>query len=145
MSAYRQQALIDVPITTVWALVSDVNRHPEWWPRIVKVQCEGIEQGCEYRQVTATLTGKIETDVRIEHLEDCRELNLRCLDTGTFCRWLLTETHDGTFIDAEFGMDPNGLANRVFDVVAGKRYFRRWLEGALDGLRAAAGEERAVS
>jgi hypothetical protein len=145
MSAYRQQALIDVPITTVWALVSDVNRHPEWWPRIVKVQCEGIEQGCEYRQVTATLTGKIETDVRIEHLEDCRELNLRCLDTGTFCRWLLTETHDGTFIDAEFGMDPNGLANRVFDVVAGKRYFRRWLEGALDGLRAAAGEQRTVS
>jgi hypothetical protein len=145
MSAYRQQAVIDVPITTVWALVSDVNRHPEWWPRIVKVQCEGIEQGCEYRQVTATLTGKIETDVRIEHLEDCRELNLRCLDTGTFCRWLLTETHDGTFIDAEFGMDPNGLANRVFDVVAGKRYFRRWLEGALDGLRAAAGEQRTVS
>jgi hypothetical protein len=145
MSAYRQQALIDVPITTVWALVSDVNRHPEWWPRIVKVQCEGIEQGCEYRQVTATLTGKIETDVRIEHLEDCRELNLRCLDTGTFCRWLLTETHDGTFIDAEFGMDPNGLANRVFDAVAGKRYFRRWLEGALDGLRAAAGEQRTVS
>jgi hypothetical protein len=145
MSAYRQQALIDVPITTVWALVSDVNRHPEWWPRIVKVHCEGIEQGCEYRQVTATLTGKIETDVRIEHLEDCRELNLRCLDTGTFCRWLLTETHDGTFIDAEFGMDPNGLANRVFDVVAGKRYFRRWLEGALDGLRAAAGEQRTVS
>jgi uncharacterized protein YndB with AHSA1/START domain len=145
MSAYRQQALIDVPLTTVWGLVSDVNRHPEWWPRVVKVQCEGIEQGCEYRQVTASLMGKVETDVRIETLEDCRELNLRCLDTGTFCRWLLTETHDGTFIDAEFGMDPNGLAHRVFDAVAGKRYFRRWLEGALDGLRAAAGEERALS
>jgi hypothetical protein len=145
MSAYRQQALIDVPITTVWELVRDVNRHPEWWPRVVEVQCEGIEQGCEYRQVTAALTGKIETDISIERLEDCRELNLRCLDTGTFCRWLLTETHDGTFIDAEFGMDPNGLANRVFDAVAGKRYFRRWLESALDGLRVAAGEERAVS
>ena len=34
MSAYRQQALIDVPITTVWGLVSDPNRHPEWWPRV---------------------------------------------------------------------------------------------------------------
>jgi hypothetical protein len=145
MSAYRQQALIDVPLTTVWGLVSDVNRHPEWWPRVVKVQCEGIEQGCEYRQVTATLTGTIETDIRVEELEDCHQLNLRCLDTGTFCRWLLTETHDGTFIDAEFGMDPNGLAHRVFDAVAGKRYFRRWLEGALDGLRIAAGEERALS
>jgi hypothetical protein len=145
VSAYRQQALIDVPLTTVWALVSDVDRHPEWWPRVIKVQCEGIEQGCEYRQVTATLKGTIETDIRVEELEDCHQLNLRCLDTGTFCRWLLTETHDGTFIDAEFGMDPNGLANRVFDAVAGKRYFRRWLESALDGLRAAAGEERAVS
>jgi len=142
MSAYRQQALIDVPLPTVWELVSDVNRHPEWWPRVVKVQCDGIEQGCEYRQVTASLMGKIETDVQIETLEDCRELNLRCLDTGTFCRWLLTETHDGTFVDAEFGMDPNGLAHKAFDVVAGKRYFRRWLESALDGLRVAAGEER---
>jgi Polyketide cyclase / dehydrase and lipid transport len=143
MSAYRQQALIDVPITTVWGLVSDVNRHPEWWPRVVKVQCDGIEQGCEYRQVTASLMGTIETDICVERLEDCRQLNLRCLDTGTFSRWLLTETKDGTFIDAEFGMDPNGLANRVFDAVAGKRYFRRWLESALDGLRAAAGEQRA--
>ena len=145
MSAYRQQALIDVPITTVWGLVSDPNRHPEWWPRVVKVQCEGIEQGCEYRQVTATPMKKMETTILIEDLDDLYTLNVRCLDTGTFCRWLLTETQEGTFIDAEFGMDPNGLADRVFDAVAGKRYFRRWLESALDGLRVAAGEERAVS
>jgi hypothetical protein len=144
MSAYRQQAMIDVPLPKVWELVSDVERHPEWWPRVVKVQCEGIEQGCEYRQVTATPMGKIETDIRIEELEDCRTLNVRCLDTGTFCRWLLTEAQDGTFIDAEFGMDPQGLANRVFDAVAGKRYFRRWLESALDGLREAAGERPAA-
>ena len=39
-------------------------------------------------------------------------------------------------------MDPQGLANRVFDSVAGKRYFRRWLEASLDGLRVAAGERR---
>jgi hypothetical protein len=145
MSAYRQQALIDVPLTTVWELVRDPNRHPEWWPRIVKVQCEGIEQGCEYRQVTASLMGKIETTISIEELDDLRTLNVRCLDTGTFCRWLLTEAQDGTFIDAEFGMDPQGLANRVFDAMAGKRYFRRWLESALDGLRDAAKKERAVS
>ena len=40
MSAYRQQALIDVPLATVWELVRDPNRHPEWWPRVVKVQCD---------------------------------------------------------------------------------------------------------
>ena len=144
MSAYRQQAMIDVPLEKVWPLVSDIERHPEWWPRVVKVQCEGIEQGCEYRQVTATPTGKIETSILIEELDDMRQLNVRCLDTGTFCHWLMTEAQDGTFIDAEFGMDPQGLANRMFDAVAGKRYFRRWLESALDGLREAAGEQHAA-
>lgn len=143
MSAYRQQALIDVPLPRVWELVRDPRRHPEWWPRVIEVQCEGIEQGCEYRQVTATPRGKIETTLTIEELDEMRQLNVRCLDTGTFCRWLLTEARGGTFIDVEFGMDPQGLADRVFDAVAGKRYFRNWLEDALDGLREAAGEERA--
>ena len=140
MSAYRRQAFIDVPVQSVWELVGDVKRHPEWWPRIEDVQCEGLEQGCEYRQVTRSLTGTIETDVSVERLEGCREVRLRCLDTGTFTRWLLTETRDGTFIDAEFGMDPTTLGNRVFDLVAGKRYFRRWLDESLDALRQAAGE-----
>ncbi len=142
MSAFRQQAFIDVPIARVWELIRDVNRHPEWWPRVVRVQCEGIEQGCQYRQVTATPTGAIETDLLIEELDDFHQFNVRCLDTGTFCRWMLTETQGGTFIDAEFGMDPQGLSRRAFDAVAGKRYFRHWLEDALDGLRFAAGETR---
>ena len=138
--------MVDAPVEQVWSLIGDVNRHPEWWPRVVKVQCEGIEQGCEYRQVTATPKGKIDTTIVIEELDDMRTLNVRCLDTGTFCDWTLTETHEGTFLDVEFGMDPQGLADRVFDAVAGKRYFRRWLESALDGLREAAGEEqRSVS
>jgi hypothetical protein len=145
VSAYRQQALINVPLPAVWELVHDPNRHPEWWPRVVKVQCDGIEQGCEYRQVTATPMKKIETTILIEELDDLRTLNVRCLDTGTFCDWTLTEAQDGTFVDVEFGMDPNGLASRVYDAVAGKRYFRRWLESALDGLREAAGEGRGVS
>ena len=142
MSAYRQQALIDVPIETLWALVSDVRRHPEWWPRVEDVRCDGIEQGCTYRQVTTTPTGTIETDITIERLDGCRELRLRCLDTGTFTKWLLTDTREGTFIDAEFGMDPQNLPARAFDLVAGRRYFRRWLERSLDALRHAAGEQR---
>jgi len=142
MSAYRQQALIDVPLSTVWALVHDPNRHPEWWPRVVKVHCDGIEQGCEYRQVTKTPMKHLETTILIEELDELRTLNVRCLDTGTFCDWTLTEARDGTFVDVEFGMDPSGLADRAFDAVAGKRYFRRWLESALDGLREAASQEQ---
>ena len=59
---------------------------------------------------------------------------MRCLNTGTYTRWLLTEAQGGTFIDAEFGLEPRTLGTRVFDQLAGKRYFRRWLEESLDAL-----------
>lgn len=45
----------------------------------------------------------------------------------------------------EFGMDPIGIPNRAFDAVAGKRYFRRWLELSVEALRHAAGERRGES
>lgn len=132
-----------MPVTAVWDLVGDPRRHPEWWPRVIDVQCEGLEEGCTVRQVTKMPTGRVETDVTVERLEDCREVRLRCLDTGTYARWLLTEARGGTFIDAEFGCDPVDWTGRVFDVVAGKRYFRRWLQQSLDALRRAAGERAA--
>jgi hypothetical protein len=141
MSSYRQQAQLDVPPSAVWELVGDVERHKEWWPRVIDVQCNGLEEGCNYRQVFKSPMGVIETDVSVERLDNCRELLLRCLDTGTYTRWLMTESQGGTFIDAEFGVDPETIPVRVFDVVAGKRYFRRWLEQSLDRLRAAAREQ----
>ena len=143
MAAHRQQVFIDVPVTTVWELVGDPRRHPEWWPRVVDVQCEGLEEGCIIREVTKSPTGQIETDVSVERLEDCREIRMRCLNTGTYTRWLLTEARGGTFVDAEFGLDPLDWSGRIFDVVAGRRYFRRWLEQSVDALRAAAGERAA--
>jgi uncharacterized protein YndB with AHSA1/START domain len=147
MSSYRQQALIDVPVETIWELVGDVDRHPEWWPRVIDVHCEGLEQGCTYRQTFRSPMGVIETDVSVERLEDCHELQVRCLDTGTYTRWLLTAVDGGTFIDAEFGLDPQQRRARVFDWVAGKRYFRRWLEQSIEGLRRASheGDERAAA
>jgi hypothetical protein len=79
--------------------------------------------------------------VSVERLVGCQELLLRCLDTGTYTRWLLTDAQGGTFIDAEFGLDPKTARTRVFDMVAGKRYFRRWLDESIEGLRRAAHEE----
>lgn len=140
MSMYRQQALIDVPVTAVWELVADVNRHPEWWPRVLEVECDGLEAGCTYRQVFESPKGIIETEVSVESLEDCRELTVRCINTGTYTRWLLTDVQGGTFVDAEFGVDPQTIGTRIFDVVAGKRFFRRWLEQSLDALENVAGE-----
>lgn len=140
MASHRQQAFLDVPVSAVWELLGDPRRHPEWWPKVIEVQCEGLEEGCTIREVTQTPTGTIETDVFVERLEDCREIRMRCLDTGTYVRWLLTEARGGTFVDAEFGLEPQDWGSRVFDRLAGKRYFRRWLEQSLDALRDAAGE-----
>jgi hypothetical protein len=141
MSFYRQQAQIDVPPDRLWELVGNVEQHPKWWPRVIDVRCDGLEQGCSYRQVYKSPVGVIETDVRVERLDGCRELLLRCLDTGTYTRWLLTEAQGGTFIDAEFGLEPNAVRTRIFDAVAGRRYVRRWLEESIEALRHAAREE----
>jgi hypothetical protein len=38
----------------------------------------------------------------------------------------------------EFGMEPARLAHKVFDVLAGKRFYRSWLEQSVAALQAAA-------
>ena len=145
MSTCRQQALIEVPIERIWDLLGDVRRHPEWWPRIIDVQCDELSEGCTFRQVTKRPVGTLQSDILIERLDGCRELTLRCLDTGTCSRWLLTDTRDGTFIDVELGMDPQRLPERVFDAVAGQRFFRKWLTQSVEALRKAAGEKRDIA
>ena len=63
MSAYRLQAQVDVPPDTLWELIGNVERHPEWSPRVIDVHCEGLDQGCSYRQVFKSPMGVVETDV----------------------------------------------------------------------------------
>lgn len=135
MSAYQQQTWINAPIGIVWDLIRDVNRHPEWWPKVVEVECEGLDEGCGYRQLTETPFGTQELDVVIDRLEEMREMRIRCISTGTFVDLALTEARGGTFVDARFGMDALTMKTRVFDAVAGKRYFRRWLEQSLDAMQ----------
>ena len=138
MSCARRQALIDAPPDAIWELLGDPQRHPSWWPRVESVDCGGVEQGCTYRQVTKSPMGRVEMNLQAERLEDCRELLIRCLDTGTYTHWLLTEARGGTFVDVEFGMDPRSVSDRIFDTVAGKRFFRRWIEQSIDALGDAA-------
>jgi hypothetical protein len=137
----RQQAIIEASPQAIWELLGNPRRHPEWWPHVVEVSGAALDgeltQGSTYKQVTSRPVGTITTDFSVERLEDCREVSMRCLDTGMYSRWLLTEAQGETFVDAELGMDPKGAANRVFDAVAGKRYFRRWLEESLDALKEA--------
>jgi uncharacterized protein YndB with AHSA1/START domain len=145
MSDCRQQALIDAPIEIVWGLVRDVNRHPEWWPRVVEVECEGLEEGCTYRQVTESPFGYQELDVVVDRLDEMRELRIRCTNTGTFVDLALTAAGTGTFVDARFGMDPVTTRMRVFDALAGKRYFRRWLEQSLEAMQRVAAHQAGAS
>lgn len=143
MSNYRQQAVIDAPVEVVWELLSDVNRHAEWWPKIVEAECDEVEQGCKYRNVVERPgpLPDLATTLHIEKLDDCEEVLIRCLDTGTYTHFVLTEAQNGTFVDADFGSEPKKPELKVFDVIAGKRYFRRWLEQSLDALQRVAAEQ----
>jgi uncharacterized protein YndB with AHSA1/START domain len=137
MPSARRQAIVDAPVERVWALIGDVNRHPEWWPRVEEVECDLLAEGCTYRQVTKRPDKTIETTISIEHLDDCQQLQVRCLDTGMFARFLLTPAQGGTFVDAELGTEGTGIGGLVEAA-----FVRRWIRQSLEGLRrAAAGEQ----
>ncbi len=138
MSMCRQQAFIEAPLSVVWELIADIENHPDWWPRVIEIECEGLDEGCTYRQVTQTPFGKDEMNLLIEDRDDPRRLHVRCLNTGTFVRFDLTGAQDGTFADGEMGMDPDRLTNRVFDAVVGRRYFTSWLGQTMESLERAA-------
>jgi hypothetical protein len=125
--------MVDAPVERVWELIGDVNRHPEWWPRVEDVQCDLLEEGCTYRQVTRRPGKTIETTISIESLDDCHELRVRCLDTGMYAQFLLTPAQDGTFVDGELGVEESGV---VALFAAG--FVRRWIAQSLEGLRRAA-------
>jgi len=145
MSEARQQAFIEAPVEVVWELLEDVDRHPEWWPRVVEVKCEGLEAGCTYREVVQGPVGKDEMLLHVDQMEDCKELLIRCVNTGTFVHMLLTEAQDGTFVDATFGIEPFKLQYRVFDWTIGRRFFRNWLDESLDAMRRVAAEREATA
>jgi uncharacterized protein YndB with AHSA1/START domain len=138
VSVHRRQAHIDAPIEAVWELVANPNRHPEWIPRVIEVECDEIGQGCTYRRVFKTPVGTDDTTLEIEKLEDCHEILVRCLDTGTFTRFVVIEAQGGTFVDLEAGMDPKSPGYKLIDTLAGKRFYRRWTEQTLEALSAAA-------
>jgi hypothetical protein len=136
MPSARRQVMVEAPVERVWALIGNVNRHPEWWPRVEEVECDLLEEGCTYRQVTNRPGKTIETTISIESLDDCHELSVRCLDTGMYARFLLTAAQEGTFVDGELGVEAQGFEKLVAPV-----FIRRWIAQSLEGLRRAAARE----
>ena len=126
--------MVDAPVQRVWDLIGDPSRHPEWWPRVEVVECDLLDVGCTYRQVTKKPGKTIETTISIECLDDCQELRVRCLDTGMYAAFLLAAAQDGTFVDAELGIEPHGVGEKL----VGGLFVRRWLDQSLEGLKRAA-------
>jgi uncharacterized protein YndB with AHSA1/START domain len=135
--------VIDAPVQDVWDLVGDPRRHPEWFPRVIEVNGERFEEGEEYAQVTRESSGKsTHTDFLIERMDDLREIRFACQKTGMYAHWLLTDAQGDTFVEVEMGMQPKKVGYRVFDAIAGRRYFTRWLEESIDALRRVTGRSK---
>jgi uncharacterized protein YndB with AHSA1/START domain len=144
MSDVREDAVLDAPVSTVWELVGNPRLYPEWFPRVFEIQGERFEQRDEFVLVTKQpVLGRAEATMLIDRMDGLREIRMHCTVSGMFLNWQLTDAQGGTFVHAEFGIDPLRRRDRVIDLTVGRRLFRGWLAEALDGLRSAA-EERAT-
>ena len=74
------------------------------WPRSRK--------GATFEQETRTPMGKSTTTFVVDDLSELREIKLRCLTSGYYSHWLLTEARGETFAEVEIGMDRSTSATR---------------------------------
>src|SRR5206468_10804898 len=127
------------PVPTVWELVGNPGRYPEWFPRVFEIDGQLFEEGAEFVMVSKQpMMGRDEAHLLVDRREELRELHMHCTLSGMFVRWQLTEAQGATFVDAEFGMDPLTPRYKVIDFTMGRRFFRRWLSEAMNGLKEAA-------
>jgi uncharacterized protein YndB with AHSA1/START domain len=137
-SGIHEQAVLDAPLSTVWELVSNPRRYPEWFPRVLEVQGERFEEGEDFIQVTRLPLGKRDQiHFMIDQMDELREIRMHCMISGMFVHWQLTDAQGGTFLDAEFGIDPIRRRDRMSELTWGRRFLRRWLVEAVTGLKRA--------
>jgi uncharacterized protein YndB with AHSA1/START domain len=136
MSACRRQALIEAPLSSVWRLVGDPSRYPEWAGDVVEVTgLAEIAENATFEQLTRGPLGQERSTFEIERLDDMHEIKLRCHTSGYYSHWTLTEAQNSTFAEVEIGIDPTALQYRLMFGVLGKRYLRRLAEQSLEGVR----------
>src|ERR687895_2607290 len=134
MSAIREQAVLDAPVSAVWELVSDLRRYPEWFPRVFEIRGERLEEGAEFVMLSRQpLVGRDETRFLIDRMDELREIRMHCTLSGFFVHWQLTDAQGGTFLDAQFGIDPIRRRDRLKDLAGGRPLLRRWLGGGVAG------------
>lgn len=140
----RQQVFIDAAPDAIWDLVGDPNRHPEWWPDVLEVECADLSEGCRYRGVTKGPLRTEEHELLLERLDDCNEISIYCDGAGVTTRFQLTDAQGGTFVEGYFAIEPNSIGSTVIAAVAGRRIMRSWLEQSLANLKQAAEQTAAA-
>ena len=139
VSEVRQQGLIGAPPSVVWEVIVDVDRHPQWWPGAIEVECEDFGEGCVYREVVKVPGGTAERRFEVQELDEPSEFRIQCVNTGAFVHLSFTDARGETFVDAAAGMDPTSPRYQLMDLFTGRLYFRRWLKQWFEAL----GEEAA--
>jgi uncharacterized protein YndB with AHSA1/START domain len=149
MASWRQQALIEAPVTEVWEMLCDPMRAPEWAEDVVEVTGEPvkIEKGSTYLVTGRGPLGlKGTTPYRVEELEDMRELKMQCQVSGFYSHWRLTDAQGGTFAEVEMGVEEidakRSIQGRVMGALHTKSFLRRAVEKLLDNLRGVFGAQR---
>lgn len=103
-----------------------------------EIQGESFEEGAEHVQVSRQpLFGRVEAHFLIDRMDELREIRMHCTISGMFVHWQLTDAQGGTFLNAQFGMEPIRSRDRLTDFAVGRRFFRRWLVEAVEGLKRA--------
>jgi uncharacterized protein YndB with AHSA1/START domain len=149
MATWKQQALIEAPVSEVWEILCDPMRSPEWAEDVVEVTGEPvkIEKGSTYLVTGRGPLGlKGTTPFKVEELEDMRELKMQCQVSGFYSHWRLTDAQGGTFAEVEMGVEEieakRGIQGRVIGALHTKSFLRRAAEKVLDNLRGAFGARR---
>ena len=138
MSLVRHQTLISAPVDAVWQLVGDPESYPEWARDVIEVTgLPTVEEGATFERSDRTPIGKSTTIFVVDRLEDLREIKLRCLTSGYYSHWTLTEAQGDCFTEVEFGMEPTTLPFKALDATLGKRLWRRTMLESIDGLHEA--------
>jgi hypothetical protein len=150
MASWRQQAIVDAPVSEVWEMLSDPSRAPEWAEDVIDVTGgpARIEQGSIYEVTARGPIGlKATTPFKVAKYEEMRELKMQCQVTGFYSHWVLTEARGGTFTELELGVEElpqkRTVRGRAMTALHTKSFLRRTVEKSLDGLRRAVSRSHA--
>jgi polyketide cyclase/dehydrase/lipid transport protein len=137
MSSWQHQSLIEAPIRDVWELVGDPKRYPEWAQDVVSVTGvpDEIHKGTRFERESRLPLGSRTTEFVVDELADLQEIRMRCLTSGYYSRWALTEAGQDTFCEVEVGMEPTSAPYKLMDRAIGKRWYRSAVSSMVDGLR----------